>query len=159
MKYNCVVLFLDKYIIYYRPQTKFGARWYFHKRVSRILITGGVCSQRGLLPGVCLVQGGTCSGGVPGGDPPMATTAGGTHPTGMHSCLFIYLFIYAFKIIFSLTTIVEGKMYFLISSKSYEFSELYSGCTLLCYLEMIRQSPSCCWQYSDGFSTWDTISR
>ena len=27
--------------IYYRPQTKFGARWYFQKRVSRILFTGG----------------------------------------------------------------------------------------------------------------------
>ena len=27
--------------------------------------------------------------GVPGGDPPgMATAAGGTHPTGMHSCIF-----------------------------------------------------------------------
>ena len=26
-------------------------------------------------------------GGVPGGDPPRTTTAaGGTHPTGMHSC-------------------------------------------------------------------------
>ena len=24
--------------------------------------------------------------GVPGGDPPMATAAGGTHPTEMHSC-------------------------------------------------------------------------
>ena len=26
-----------------------------------------------------------CSRGVPGGDPPMATSAGGMHPTGMHS--------------------------------------------------------------------------
>ena len=26
-------------------------------------------------------------GGVPGGDPRMATAAGGTQPTGMHSCL------------------------------------------------------------------------
>ena len=25
--------------------------------------------------------------GVPDGDPPTATAAGGTHPTGMHSCL------------------------------------------------------------------------
>ena len=29
--------------------------------------------------------GGAWSQGVPGGDPP-ATAAGGTHPTGMHSC-------------------------------------------------------------------------
>ena len=50
------------------------------------------CPQAG---GVC--WGGACSGGawsggfllrvVPGGDPPgTATAAGGTHPTGMHSC-------------------------------------------------------------------------
>ena len=33
-------------------------------------------------------QGGCLLGGVPGGDPPgTATAAGGTHPTGMHSCL------------------------------------------------------------------------
>ena len=55
--------------------------------------------------GGCLVLGGAWSWGVPGpggylvpggpgGDPPpnpplpeMATAAGGTHPTGMHSCL------------------------------------------------------------------------
>ena len=41
-------------------------------------------------------QGGACSGGgllrgVPGGDPPMATAAGGTHPTGMHSCFVTFL--------------------------------------------------------------------
>ena len=29
--------------------------------------------------------------GVPGGDPPMATAAGGMHPTGMYSCLAIFL--------------------------------------------------------------------
>ena len=47
-----------------------------------------------LLPGVCacsgggLVLGGSAPGGVPGGDPPgTATAAGGTHPTGMHSCI------------------------------------------------------------------------
>ena len=51
--------------------------------------------------GGCLVWGeGVCSGGVPapgeggllGGlmeTPRTATAAGGTHPTGMHSCLFI----------------------------------------------------------------------
>ena len=55
-------------------------------------------------PGGCLVSGGAWSVGVPGlggvcargclvpggGDPPgTATAAGGTHPTGMHSCYFI----------------------------------------------------------------------
>ena len=28
------------------------------------------------------------SGGVPGGDPQMATAAGGMHPAGMHSCFY-----------------------------------------------------------------------
>ena len=41
----------------------------------------GACS--GPVPWGCLLQ------GVPGGDPPsrMATAAGGTRPTGMHSCV------------------------------------------------------------------------
>ena len=45
---------------------------------------GGVCSQ-GCVPGPREV-------GVSGGDPPgTATAVGGTHPTGMHSCLIFYL--------------------------------------------------------------------
>ena len=65
-----------------------------------ILFTGG-----SLVPGVH-GPGGAWSGGVPGGawswgvhgpggclvetlPPRTATAAGGTHPTGMHSCLFI----------------------------------------------------------------------
>ena len=47
--------------------------------------SGGVSAPRGSAPGGlggCLVR-----GGVPGGDPPMATAVGGMHPTGMHSCL------------------------------------------------------------------------
>ena len=40
-----------------------------------------------LVPGECLVPGGgLLPWRVPGGDPPTATAAGGTHPTGMHSC-------------------------------------------------------------------------
>ena len=42
--------------------------------------------------------GGSGPRGVPGGDPPMATTAGGTHPTGMHSCSF-----FVFKRAYSLS--------------------------------------------------------
>ena len=52
---------------------------------------GGVCSQGDLLRGGLLLGGGLLlvecllRGGC--GDPPeMATAAGGTHPTGMHSC-------------------------------------------------------------------------
>ena len=33
-----------------------------------------------------MVRGGCMGPGRPGGDPPTATAAGGTHPTGMHSC-------------------------------------------------------------------------
>ena len=62
---------------------------------------GGVCLVRGV-PGPGgggLLWGGAWSGGclvmgrlgVPGGDPPMATAAGGTHPTGMHSCFNLSL--------------------------------------------------------------------
>ena len=43
--------------------------------------------------GGCLLQGGPAPGG-PGGDPPTANTAGGTHPTGMHSCLKIRPFCF-----------------------------------------------------------------
>ena len=65
------------------------------------LVPGGVPAPRGvwsrgpLLPGgggpaprgVPAPGGGAYSRGAPGGDPPeTATAAGGTHPTGMHSC-------------------------------------------------------------------------
>ena len=74
------------------------------------LVLGGTWSWGGLVPGGlvqggcapggwgvwywgvsgsggCLVLGGACSWGVPGGGPPRtATAAGGTYPTGMHSC-------------------------------------------------------------------------
>ena len=44
-------------------------------------------------PGPHLGGGGACCRGVPtlggGGLPAMATAAGGTHPTGMHSCLCV----------------------------------------------------------------------
>ena len=45
-----------------------------------VLAPGGACSSRGLL------QQGSAPGGV-WRPPPTATAAGGTHPTGMHSCL------------------------------------------------------------------------
>ena len=65
---------------------------------------GGPQGESGL--GGCLALGGACSGGVglvwgvwswgcvpgPGGasgDPRTATAAGGTHPTGMHSCSLV----------------------------------------------------------------------
>ena len=46
-------------------------------------VEGGLVWGGGAWPGVCLLQ------GVPGGDThPTTTAAGGTHPTGMHSCLW-----------------------------------------------------------------------
>ena len=54
---------------------------------------GGACSGGGCLLWGVSTPGGACSGGGGGaccGDPPSpvtATAAGGTHPTGMHSCL------------------------------------------------------------------------
>ena len=87
----------------YRPQRSWGK--VIFSQASVILSTevgacsGGVCSRGGgvCCGGVCsggdawsgglLARGGAWSRGVPGGDPPgTATAAGGTHPTGMHSC-------------------------------------------------------------------------
>ena len=61
----------------------------------------GGCAWSGGVPGPgCLLRGVPGLGGVPalgvsglerpGGDPLMATAVGGTHPTGMHSCLTCY---------------------------------------------------------------------
>ena len=63
--------------------------------MSRILFRGGESSRGCLLPGgrelppggMPPPRGVLPPGGMPGGDPPgTATAAGGTHPTGMHSC-------------------------------------------------------------------------
>ena len=45
----------------------------------------GVCSRGVPGPGGCMVQGVSAPGG-PVETPRTATAAGGTHPTGMHSC-------------------------------------------------------------------------
>ena len=50
------------------------------------MILGGCMVRGGAWSGGCMVPGGAWSQGGAGGDPPMATAAGGTHPTGMHSC-------------------------------------------------------------------------
>ena len=76
------------------PATKLG-QGYIFTGVCDSVHRGGVCSQGGLLLGVP-GPGGVCSrgylllgGSAPGGwrsPPGTATAAGGTHPTGMHSC-------------------------------------------------------------------------
>ena len=73
----------------YRLQRSWGKVIFSHASV--ILSTGGegACSQRGAwslgVPGP--------REGLPGGDPTSGTdtAAGGTHPTGMHSCSNIFL--------------------------------------------------------------------
>ena len=78
--------------IYYRPQRSWGKVMFL--QASVILFTeglpgpGGVPGPGGLLLGGVPGPGGAWSRGA-GGDPPppgTATAAGGTHPTGMHSC-------------------------------------------------------------------------
>ena len=46
---------------------------------------------RGIWSQGCLLPGGSAPGGYLLETPPTATTAGGTHPIGMHSCLPIFL--------------------------------------------------------------------
>ena len=55
--------------------------------LSVILFTGGSLSSRLSLSRGVSVQGGLCPGGSLSGRPPVQLRAGGTHPTGMHSCL------------------------------------------------------------------------
>ena len=71
-------------MFFYRPQTKFaGGTWSEGGR--------GTWSRGGhLVRGVYLVLGG---GRGVCGKPPTATAAGGTHPTGMHSCLSLSLVV------------------------------------------------------------------
>ena len=57
------------------------------------LLPEGCMVLEGVGPGGVCSRGGVCSGGVPGGDPRTATAAGGTHPTGMHSCLICISFM------------------------------------------------------------------
>ena len=60
---------------------------------------------------------GVCSWRVPGGDPPGTTTAaGGTHPTGMHSCgnkFFLHvqvLYIFVWRLINKLSSVVPVRI-------------------------------------------------
>ena len=78
---------------YYCPQTKFAKVMFIHPSVSHS-VHRGVCIQ-----GVCILGGWICgvsaSRGGLGRPPPSDTTgygqrAGGTHPTGMHSCFKIF---------------------------------------------------------------------
>ena len=79
-------------MVYYGPQRSLGKVMFLH--VSVILFTGGGLSfcLGGLCPGGSLsggvsVQGDLCLGGSLSWRPPIRSRAGGTHPSGMHSCL------------------------------------------------------------------------
>ena len=80
-------------------------RKFYLLRVSFITARKRSLGQGNMLTGVCLFTGmvpgsrgrGVCSGGVPAPEgawwrppPRTATAAGGTHLTGMHSCLLYY---------------------------------------------------------------------
>ena len=75
---------------YYRPQRSWGK--IIFSQASVILLTGGV-----LLLGVLLGRGLLGEVSAPGGGawwippPGTATAAGGTHPTGMHSCILLII--------------------------------------------------------------------
>ena len=87
----------EEYLYFYRPQTKLREGNVF-TGVCDSVHRGSVWSQGGAWSGggVPAPEGGVWSGGsgperVPGGDPPRtATAAGGTHPTGMRSCLLLF---------------------------------------------------------------------
>ena len=82
---------LDSYILPYLPlATKLG-QGYIFTGVCDFVHRGGVPGPEGVpglgsaWSGMALVR------GVAGGDPPgTATAAGGTHPTGMQSCLLFF---------------------------------------------------------------------
>ena len=95
------VVFDIQVLHFYRPQTKLRKGNVF-TGVCDSVHRGGVPGPEGvwswgvpapgghlLLGRGCLVWGGGAwSEGVPSGDPPgTATAVGGTHPTGMHSCV------------------------------------------------------------------------
>ena len=53
-------------------------------------LSGGCLVPGGSAPGGCLVWGGAWSGGMCLVETPLtASAAGGTHPTGMHSCFVL----------------------------------------------------------------------
>ena len=85
------------YVAFLPPATKLG-QGYIFSQACVILFTGGggvgAWSRGGVHGpgGVCMVRGGAWS------PPETATAAGGTHPTGMHSC-FSFFFEYCALII------------------------------------------------------------
>ena len=89
--YNYVSI-VYQYSIYYRLQTKLREGNVFTS-VCDSVHGGGACLVSGVCSGGSLLGGGVPApgGSAPGGadwwrPPPTATAAGGTHPTGMHSC-------------------------------------------------------------------------
>ena len=72
---------------YYHPQTKFGAMWCFYTYLAFCWQRGeGVYTPLGRHPQGRHTPQGRHPQAHPGPLHEMATEAGGTHPTGMHSC-------------------------------------------------------------------------
>ena len=76
---------------FYRPQTKFAKVMFLHLSASHSVHTGS-CIQRGTASRGGSASGGVCIQGGLGQTPPQSDNmvygqrAGGTYPTGMHSC-------------------------------------------------------------------------
>ena len=121
------------------------------------LLPGGVCSQGSLLQGVsaprgCLLPGesapgGVCSQGVsaPGGclveNPPgTATAGGGTHPTGMHSCLVMPIDVMKTEIVRTLGLQVDREISFDMSC----FCQKYCS----------RKRYFCVWRLAHWIPNW-----
>ena len=112
----------------YRSQKKFGARLCF-SHLSVILST-----WEGVNPSMQWDRHPPGQTPHPGKHPPPSDTtgyseqAGGTHPTGMHTCLDKYIdYIDNHR--------KKAKMYFLTSSKLYGFPILRMVCWLLIHLK------------------------
>ena len=97
---------------------------------------GGVCSRGGAWP-----QGGSGPGGVPAPGlvpgpgrgclvetPPTATAAGGTHPTGMHSCCMI----------FDVVRIKSNKLFTHFSASPHSIDQLDVEESKNCYFDSLR---------------------
>ena len=94
--------YIAQYCHFYRPQTKFAKVMFLHLSVSHsvhggaCVVVGGMCMAGGgrhawwgvCMVGVCMAGGHAChTHPLPTLRDTVGQCAGGTHPTGMHSCL------------------------------------------------------------------------
>ena len=138
------VMFLQVSVILFTGGCLLPERGGACSRGGRVSGPGGACSQGVPAPGGVCSQGvpalgGSGPGGVPGGDPPTVTAAGGTHPTGMHSCI-------------CLTSLMHAKWNFPLNFRTMrKLSDLYSG--------IFQNSLTCAkWNFPLNFRTMRKLS-